>query len=93
MVAEFPPEIAAAILPPESKKAAGARSEDAALPQALSEQERAVFKLVAADAPVHIDELAEASGLGVAELSAVLLGLEMRELVRQLPGRLYVRRL
>jgi DNA processing protein len=93
VVAEFPPEIAAALLPPESKKKKTTGLDDAPLPQDLSESERAVLKLITADAPAQIDELAEASGLGVAELSAVLLGLEFRELIRQLPGRLYVRRL
>jgi DNA processing protein len=95
VVSEFPPEIAAAILPPESKKkkGAGASPEEAALPSDLSESERAVFKLITADAPAHIDELAERGALGVAVLSAALLGLEMRGLVRQLPGRLYVRKL
>lgn len=92
VVEEFPAEVAAAILPPESKKRA-AGSGDAPLPQDLSEPERAVLKLITADAPAHIDELAERGRLGVAELSAVLLGLEFRELIRQLPGRLYVRRL
>ncbi|MET0624916.1 MAG: DNA-processing protein DprA, partial [Pyrinomonadaceae bacterium] len=93
VVTEFPPEVAAAILPPESKKKKATGADKAPLPHDLSESERAVVKLITADAPAHIDELAEASGLGVAELSAVLLGLEFRGLVRQLPGRLYVRRL
>jgi hypothetical protein len=39
------------------------------------------------------DALAEASGAGVAELTGTLLGLEMRELIRQLPGKCFVRKL
>ena len=94
VVAEFPPEVAAAILPPESKKkGSGARPVEAVLPSDLSEPERAVLKLITTDEPAHIDELSERGRVGVAELSAVLLGLEMRELIRQLPGRLYVRKL
>ena len=94
VVAEFPPEVAAAILPPEpKKKGAGARADDAPLPQDLSGPERAVLKLITADEPAHIDGLAEASGVGVAELSAVLLGLEMRDLIRQLPGKCFVRKI
>ncbi len=94
VVAEFPPEIAASILPPESNKKKGAgRANDAAMPSDLSEAERAALKLLTTDEPVHVDSLSEATGLGVSELSAVMLSLEMRDLVRQLPGRCFVRKL
>ena len=94
VVAEFPPELAARLLPPGLKgKGAGVQRSDVPLPPDLSEAEGAVFRLISADEPAHIDELAGLSGLGVPELSAVLLGLEMRELVRQLPGKCFVRRL
>lgn len=94
VVAEFPPEIAADILPPESGKKRGAgRSGESTLPADLSEAERAVLKLLTTDEPVQIDSLSEASGHAVAELSGVLLSLEMRDLIRQLPGRCFVRRL
>ena len=93
VVSEFPPDIAAAILPPEVKKKGEAAGAPPREPADLSGPERAVFKLIRTDAPAHIDELAEASGLQISELAGVLLGLEMRELVRQLPGRCYVRRL
>ena len=92
VVAEFPPEIAAGILPPEpSKKGAKHREEEP--PADLSDAERALLKLIPTDEPAHVDALAERSGLPIGELAGVLLGLEMRELVRQLPGRCYVRRL
>jgi predicted Rossmann fold nucleotide-binding protein DprA/Smf involved in DNA uptake len=42
---------------------------------------------------VHIDALAEATGLPVSELAGVLLGLEMREMVRQIPGKCFVRKM
>jgi DNA processing protein len=93
---ELPPEIAARLLPPEpSKKKAGsaAAEQQLALPADLSEGERAVFGLLSADEPVHIDALAGASQLAVSDLSGVLLGLEMRELIRQLPGKCFVRKL
>jgi DNA processing protein len=95
VVAEFPPDVAAAILPPEEKKggAVARRKDEAALPSDLSGPERALLGILSADEPAHIDALAGQSGLPVQELSALLLGLEMRELVRQLPGRCFVRRL
>jgi DNA processing protein len=94
IVAEFPPEVAASILPPESGKKKGAgRSTDLAIPSDLSDSERAVLKLLTTDEPVHVDSLSESTGLAVAELSSALLSLEMRDLVRQLPGRCFVRKL
>ena len=91
VVAEFPPDIAATMLPPETKKRT--KRGDAELPADLSDTERAVMKLIPADDPVHIDALAESSGLAVQELSGLLLAMEMRDLIRQLPGRCFVRKL
>src|SRR5215216_6117258 len=82
VVAEFPPDIAARILPPEVKgkgEPAHARPRE---PAGLSEHEGALLKLIPVDEPAHIDALAEQSGLPVQELSGILLALEMRELVR-----------
>lgn len=93
VAAEFPPDIAAALLPPEPRKGSRRSDPDAALPADLSDTERAVLKLLSADEPAHIDALAESSGLAVQELSGLLLALEMRELIRQLPGRCFVRKL
>ena len=93
VVAEFPPEIAARILPPEPKKGSRRRDAGPPLPADLSDGERAVIKLLSTDEPAHIDALAESSGLPVQELSGVLLGLEMRDLIRQLPGKCFVRKL
>jgi len=96
VAAELPPEIAARLLPPEPpKKKAGAavQPRQAAFPADLSEDERAVMKLLSTDEPVHIDALVGANNLSVSTLTGVLLGLEMRDLVRQLPGKCFVRKL
>ncbi|HYO92255.1 MAG TPA: DNA-processing protein DprA [Pyrinomonadaceae bacterium] len=95
VAAELPPEIAAQLLPPETKKQAeSALVEQLRLvPADLSMSEDAVFKLLSTDDPAHIDVLAEATGLSVPELTSALLGLEMRELIRQLPGKCFVRKL
>ncbi len=96
VAAELPPDVAARLLPPESKKT---RDEDALgqqlelVPGDLSTAEHAVWKLLSVDAGVHIDALAQASGLALPELMSALLALEMRELVRQLPGKCFVRKL
>ncbi|HEV2915842.1 MAG TPA: DNA-processing protein DprA [Pyrinomonadaceae bacterium] len=96
IAAELPPAIAAELLPPETgkQKKEGVMIEQLSLvPEDLTATEHAVWKLLSTDNPAHIDALAEVSSLTVAELSGTLLGLEMRELVRQLPGKCFVRKL
>jgi DNA processing protein len=96
IAAEMPPEIAARLLPPESK-AKGANDEVTRqlelAPGDLSAAEHSVWRLLSPDSPLHIDALAEETRLSVPELTGALLGLEMRELVRQLPGKCFVRKL
>jgi DNA processing protein len=93
VAAEFPADIAAALLPPEPRKGSKRGGAVAAAPADLSDGERAVLKLISTDDPAHIDALAESSGLPVHELSGALLALEMRDLIRQLPGKCFVRKL
>jgi predicted Rossmann fold nucleotide-binding protein DprA/Smf involved in DNA uptake len=45
------------------------------------------------DAPKQIDTLAETTGFSITQLTSALLTLEMRELIRALPGKSFVRRL
>jgi len=56
----------------------------------LSETEEKVMAQIGNE-EVAIDEIIRASGLTTACVSATLLGLEMKRLVRQLPGKQYVR--
>jgi len=94
VVSELPPEIAARILPPEPKKKEKGMVEQLALvPDGLSATEHTVWKLLSTDEPSHIDALAGASKLSISELTGALLGLEMRDLVRQLPGKCFVRKI
>ena len=57
-------------------------------PPDLAGDEARVFTLLR-EQPVHIDELAIAANLPASSTLAVLLGLELRELVQALPGKLY----
>ena len=95
VAAELPPDIAARLLPPEPKRPKGEATAALAahVPADLSAHERTVFALLSADEPAHIDALAAGCGMGLAELSGALLELEMRELIRQLPGKCFVRKL
>jgi DNA processing protein len=45
-----------------------------------------------ADGPRHVDAMAQAFALPVPELSRTLMGLEMRRVIRRLPGNQYERR-
>ena len=83
------------MLPPETKKRKeeGAGRQLSLVPGDLSATEHAIYSLLSADEAVHIDELAATSRLSVPELTAALLGLEVRELVRQLPGKCFVRKM
>ncbi len=60
------------------------------LPENLSEAERTLFAALGAE-EMAIDDLIRASGLPAAAVSAALFQLEMRKLVRQLPGKMFVR--
>ena len=93
---ELPPEIAAQLLPPPSKK--GKKKGELvdqlqlAAPD-LSEHERRIFKLLSTDTPQQIDALAESTKLSITHLTSALLTLEMRELIRALPGKCFVRKM
>ena len=60
---------------------------------ALSGAETAVLGAVPVDAEVHIDDLAERTDLSVSELLGTLLGLELKGLVVQNPGKNFQRRM
>lgn len=59
----------------------------------LSGEENRVMKELPVDAAVHIDELAERTRMSVAGLLALLLGLELRDLIVQHPGKYFQRRM
>jgi len=54
----------------------------------LSTEERLVFDQMSRE-PLHLDELTERSRLTSAEAAGILLGLELKGVVRQLPGQRY----
>jgi len=58
----------------------------------LPEREQQVFACVEADAPTYIDAIAARSGVDTADVSALLLQLELKQLVQQLPGKQFIRK-
>ena len=96
IAAELPPQIAAKLLPPplgQKMKEKSLADQLALVPQGLSGFEQSVFKLLSADNPAHIDVLVDQSRLTIPDLTAALLTLEMRDLVRALPGKCFVRKM
>jgi len=60
------------------------------LPENLSELEQALLNKLSNE-PIHIDKLANVIGKSTAETLSALLPLEFKDLVKQLPGKLFVR--
>jgi DNA processing protein len=95
IVAELPGDIAAAIMPPkiDGKDDAPKMPKQPELePAGLNEKERKIWSLLSPDEPVHIDILVEQSGLSFGDLNGVLVALDIRDLIRVLPGKHYARR-
>ena len=92
VVAELPSEISAAILPPKIDKPETARRQPELIPADMSVNERKVWELLTPDEPVHIDILLETSGMSFGDLNAALVNLDIRDLIRVLPGKHYARR-
>ncbi len=59
----------------------------------FSETERQLWEMLSPDVPAHIDQLLLSSGLTSAELMNALLSLEMKDRIRELPGKSFIKRL
>jgi DNA processing protein len=94
IAAELPQDLAAKLLPPPVTRSQSSLAENLAfVPEGLSQSETSVFRLLSHDSPAHVDWLVDKSKLPISDLTAALLALEMRELVRALPGKCFVRKL
>jgi DNA processing protein len=88
VIEELPTDIRAQLFPVD----ATSQQERATLfEQSLSETERTLFALLSTDQARHVDELVEQSGLNSSEVLASLFELEMKNYVRQLPGKQFVK--
>jgi len=58
----------------------------------LSKDEEKIFRLLSNE-PIHIDQISEQSGLPTAQVLGVLLSLELKNLVKQIVGKNFVRAL
>ncbi|MFH1574559.1 MAG: DNA-processing protein DprA [Acidobacteriota bacterium] len=87
IVEELPSELRHGILREEARPAAPAESSL----DLLSDAERSILSALSTDRATLFDRLYRDSGQGMADTCNILLNLEMRGYVRQLPGNLYIR--
>lgn len=56
----------------------------------LTDDERKVYKILS-DEPLYIDDIVKASNVNIGKISKVLLNLEMKKVIKALPGKQFVR--
>jgi DNA processing protein len=88
VVEELPTGIRAELAPVETTTAEERAS---LLQEELSPVERALYELLDTDRPRQVDELVELSGRNSSEVLAALFNLEMKGIVRQLPGKQFLK--
>ncbi len=88
VVEELPTEIRAELFPVETTSV----EERAPLfEQALTPVEKKLYDLLSTDEPRQVDEIVERSELSSSEVLVTLFDLEMKGIVRQMPGKQFVR--
>ena len=93
VVLELPAEISGKIMPPKiDGKTDISSPQQELIPADLTEAEKKIYTLLSPDEPIHIDILVEASALSVSEVSNALLGLDLRDIIRELHGKNYIKR-
>ena len=94
VVEEFSPEVRSQLLPPVDGTEAGPIGSQAQLFEGtLTPDQKAVFDVLRADQALFVDDIAVAANLSHPRILAALLQLEMSGLIRQLPGKNFLRKL
>ena len=90
VVEELPTPVRSEIL---ERLAASAPAEQKALPltENLSAAEKGVYAILKVDEALHVDQVVEATELSPSDVLAALFDLEMKGLIRQLPGKFFLR--
>jgi DNA processing protein len=88
VIEDLPTPIRAALVKAEAPEAEQRNLLAAAC---LNSSEKKIYELLSADQPVHIDYIVERSGLNSSEVLATLFDLEMKGIVRQLPGKQFAK--
>jgi DNA processing protein len=95
VIEEFPPEVRMQLLPPaEAAEGEPIGTQTASLFEAsLPPEQKAVFDVLRADQALFVDDIATAANLPSPKVLGALLQLEMNGLIRQLPGKNFIRKL
>ena len=94
VASELPAEISARILPPKlDEKTPAEKPQPELAPADLTQNERRIWSLLSADEPQHIDALLDESGLSFGDLNSSLVKLDLKDLIRTLPGNFYARKI
>jgi DNA processing protein len=84
VIEELPTPVRVALVKAEQPETEQRNLLDAA---ALNGSEKKLYHLLSVDEPMHIDDIVERSNLNSSEVLATLFNLEMKGIVRQLPGK------
>jgi DNA processing protein len=84
VIEELPTPIRAALVQAEQPEA---EQRNLLVGAALNGSEKKLYELLNAEEPVPIDDIVERSGLNSSDVLATLFNLEMKGIVRQLPGK------
>lgn len=68
-----------------------ARMTKAYIYNSLTEDERKVYKAIT-DEPVYIDDILGSSGIDAGKVSKALLALELKDLIKEMPGKQFIRK-
>ncbi|MBO0798594.1 MAG: DNA-protecting protein DprA, partial [Blastocatellia bacterium] len=93
VVEELPRSVQEKIFGVERRAEATVNAQPIFDPVELSHGEQKILELLSPEAPSHIDQLLITSGMTSSELMNALLGLEMKDRIRQLPGKSFIKRL
>ncbi len=88
VVEELPTPVRAELLPMET---ASAEQRAELVQRGLAPTERPLYEVLSLDESRHVDELVELSGLTSSEVLAALFDLELKGVVRQLPGKQFLK--
>ncbi len=95
VIEEFPAEVRMQLLPPAEASDGGPLSAQSAtlFSASLTPEQQAVFEVLRADQAIFVDEIVSAAKTPHPRVLAALLELEMNGLIRQLPGKNFIRKL
>jgi DNA processing protein len=88
VIEELPTPIRAALVQAEAMES---EQRNLLAGDGLNPIEKRLYELLSTEEPRHIDELVETSGLNSSEVLATLFDLEMKGIIRQLPGKQFAK--